>query len=88
MREAGVPGSHTTAEWRARLAEYKGKCAHCRTRKATTKDHVIPKSRGGTDDISNILPSCRRCNCEMKRDLMPNDEWFAERRGQLALVVW
>jgi 5-methylcytosine-specific restriction endonuclease McrA len=88
MRNAGTIGSHTAAEWRARLDEYGGKCAHCRKRKATTKDHVVPRSRGGTDYISNVIPSCRKCNCEMKRDLMPNDEWYAERGDQLALVIW
>jgi 5-methylcytosine-specific restriction endonuclease McrA len=70
------------------MAEYRGKCAHCGKRKAATKDHVIPRSKGGTDDISNILPSCRRCNCSLKRSLMPNDEWYADRDGQLAIVIW
>lgn len=25
-------------------------------------DHAIPKARGGTDDIENLLPSCYECN--------------------------
>lgn len=26
-------------------------------------DHVVPKSRGGSDDPDNLVPACRRCNC-------------------------
>ena len=25
-------------------------------------EHVVPRSRGGTDEISNLVPSCRWCN--------------------------
>lgn len=25
-------------------------------------DHVIPRDQGGSGDISNLVPSCRRCN--------------------------
>lgn len=32
------------------------------TKVATTKDHVVPYSQGGTDDISNFRPACRPCN--------------------------
>ncbi|MDL1909716.1 HNH endonuclease [Chloroflexi bacterium CFX6] len=30
--------------------------------KATIRDHIIPLSRGGTDDKSNEQPLCIRCH--------------------------
>ncbi|MBM7052226.1 HNH endonuclease signature motif containing protein [Rothia sp. ZJ1223] len=27
-----------------------------------TADHVIPRSKGGTDDLSNLRPAHHRCN--------------------------
>lgn len=32
------------------------------TFRATTTDHVISKSMGGTDDPSNLVAACRACN--------------------------
>lgn len=28
-----------------------------------TIEHVIPLSLGGTNNIDNLLPACRKCNC-------------------------
>lgn len=61
-RERAAPGSHTRAEWRARLIEYKNSCAYCRRQVPLTKDHVVPLAIGGSKAISNIVPSCLRCN--------------------------
>ncbi len=61
-RRAGNGGSHTVAEWREKVAEFGSRCAYCREEKPLTRDHVVPISRGGTDDIENIVPACRSCN--------------------------
>lgn len=37
-------------------------CAYCGVKDPRTKDHVIPKSRGGSDDLSNLVWACNRCN--------------------------
>ena len=36
-------------------------CSYCDD-PATTIDHVIPVSKGGTHDLSNLVPACRPCN--------------------------
>lgn len=36
-------------------------CAYC-GRKADTVDHIMPKSKGGTEDPSNLVACCKRCN--------------------------
>lgn len=55
-------GSHSLAEWREVVALFGNRCAYCGQRKSLTRDHDIPLSRGGTDDIMNILPACKSCN--------------------------
>jgi 5-methylcytosine-specific restriction endonuclease McrA len=37
------------------------RCAYCRGH-ATTVDHVIPRSRGGTDSWLNTVAACPTCN--------------------------
>ncbi|MGH9252819.1 MAG: HNH endonuclease [Acidimicrobiales bacterium] len=34
---------------------------------ATTVDHIIPVSEGGTDHPSNLRPACRECNSSRAR---------------------
>lgn len=41
-------------------------------------DHVIPVSRGGGNDLENLVAACWECNHE-KLDLTP-DEWADKRR--------
>ncbi|MFJ8152239.1 HNH endonuclease [Streptomyces sp. NPDC094468] len=34
----------------------------CHSRPAETADHIVPLSRGGTNDIENLRPACGPCN--------------------------
>ena len=44
--------------------KYNGHCAYCGTPLGAgwQTDHIVPKCRGGTDDIENLAPACRPCN--------------------------
>jgi 5-methylcytosine-specific restriction endonuclease McrA len=42
--------------------KYHKRCLCCDKRRKLTADHVIPVSKGGTSDISNIQPLCQPCN--------------------------
>lgn len=63
-REKGIVGKHTRSEWENLLEMHNHLCAYCRLKPATDRDHVVPISKGGTGYISNILPSCKSCNCK------------------------
>ena len=55
-----------------------GKCHYCNKQLSHTKstiDHIIPRSKGGTDTIDNFVVACYECNCD-KSDL--NREEYAE----------
>ena len=55
--KAGNGGSYTAAQFSAL-----GDICLCCGRKGVTTDHVVPLSKGGTSDISNIQPLCLPCN--------------------------
>ena len=48
-----------------------GKCVYCGA-KATEIDHVVPRSKGGTNSVYNLVASCRACN-QMKSNLSLKD---------------
>lgn len=56
---------------------WSGLCAYCGYDIPTQVDHVIPVSRGGTNDRANLVPACKDCNMN-KLDFTP-DEWKAYR---------
>lgn len=52
-----------------------GHCAYCGKEvslKKITRDHVIPKSKGGANAVENILPACKSCN-QSKGDMNLDD---------------
>ncbi len=61
-RKMGAKGSYSLEEYNLKLKDFNGLCAYCKTSPATTRDHIIPISKGGGNTIDNINPSCLRCN--------------------------
>jgi 5-methylcytosine-specific restriction endonuclease McrA len=63
VKSTGRGGS--TRAWRKTRAQVlkrdRDTCHWCGAN-ATHADHVVPKSRGGTDDLSNLVASCGPCN--------------------------
>lgn len=45
-------------------------------RPATTVDHVVPKVKGGTDDMSNLVAACSECNTTKGAKTETRMNWF------------
>ena len=69
-RKKAAPGTHTAQDIQAQFQRQKGKCYYCH--KHLTKyhvDHVIPLSRGGSNDPSNLVIACPLCNQKKHKNL-------------------
>ena len=58
----GTQGAYTKEEWDNLCEKYNYKCLACGEAKPLTVDHIIPLTKGGLNDISNIQPLCAKCN--------------------------
>lgn len=71
-----LAGHFTLDEWNAMLDEYDHRCGYCGVGGVRLdRDHIVPLSRGGRHDASNIIPACRSCN--MRKGTRLPDEWLA-----------
>lgn len=74
-KKKGAEGFHTEQEWKQKKKEYNYRCAYCGVHESIfknkykdkrwwklTEDHVIALTKGGSDYIQNIVPSCITCN--------------------------
>ncbi|HEY9350320.1 MAG TPA: HNH endonuclease [Acidothermales bacterium] len=58
----------------ALLARDLHRCAYCRGT-ATTMDHVVPRSRGGYHEWTNVVAACSRCNSRKGDRLVHEIGW-------------
>jgi hypothetical protein len=59
--------AHVSHHHRAELLERDGhQCNACPATDDLTIDHIIPITKGGTDDLDNLRILCRRCNSSKK----------------------
>ncbi len=64
-KELGNGGSYTGKEWQQLKHYYNDRCLHCDKQEPEIKltaDHVLPISKGGSNNIDNIQPLCKHCN--------------------------
>lgn len=75
-RKKGAGGYATFKQVHELYEKYLGLCVYCGLNKATSIDHVIPISRGGNNNIENLLPACVSCNSKKRDKLL--SEWKPE----------
>lgn len=64
-RIKGNGGTFTAQQWHDLKAQYNFTCLDCGKSEPDillTPDHIIPISKGGSNDIGNIQPLCFHCN--------------------------
>lgn len=50
-------------------------------------DHVLPKSRGGTDDSSNLITCCRECNMGKWKTRLDDSELWKSKMEDLVVKI-
>jgi len=70
-----------------KIADDSGKCAYCGCCDSKLHwEHIIPKSRGGPDNIDNLVQSCPKCN--LKKSKKDPFEWYGyDRRYEIPRLV-
>jgi hypothetical protein len=87
-----VTSSEAKRKWRQSIKEHWDyECAYCGETENLTLDHITPRSKGGTDRVTNVLCACKECNIskghQMWSDWYLNQEFFTTERLS-KIVEW
>lgn len=77
-KRSGLDCYLSLEDWKVLLRRFRFRCAYCSVRltnRTRSIDHVIALTRGGTNEITNLVPSCRRCN--QRKGVLRVEEFFA-----------
>ncbi|WP_312846411.1 RNA-guided endonuclease IscB [Deinococcus rubellus] len=84
QREEYQKGTLFGTEVRAYLRQkWDDKCAYC-GKKGEEVEHLVPRSRGGSNRINNLVWSCRKCNEE--KDNLTLEEFLARKPAVLRKI--
>jgi 5-methylcytosine-specific restriction endonuclease McrA len=68
------------------LEKWQRRCAYCSAENVPLEvEHIVPKSRGGTNRVSNLTLACERCN--LAKGNRPVEEFLAGKPEALAHVL-
>lgn len=81
-RALNAPGEYRYVDVMRQYRAQGYACAYCKepARGLPDPEHVVPLSRGGRNDMSNLVAACKQCNSDKRDLLLP--EWAANRRAR------
>jgi len=59
------------------FAMYGNRCVYCLEKfplTELTRDHIIPRCKGGNRTWQNIAPACKKCNGEKDKELLRSEQ--------------
>ena len=51
-------------------------CVYCYSNEKLTIDHIVPLSRGGTNEMNNLVLACKSCNSAKHNKYLLNFLWY------------
>lgn len=75
-------------DWEDGTAE--NHCWRCGCKRSLQRCHIVPKSLGGSDDPSNIIPLCAMCHDDAPNVADPLEmwNWIKKSHGSLSGLFW